>query len=548
MVHHAVGIDLRSQQCSWAVAFPDPPSVDGSVGAAAVALANDGTFFAGDAAHEADPSTASGVVTELLDHLGASTPTIVGGTPYGVESLVAVLFSSLLADARRTHGDPVVVVLVCDDDLDQFRAGLLVEAARLAGVPIADVVVVARSAARAAAAVLCDAAPANLVDAAGASLLGLLERPDPFVVPPGGPSAGIGAVAGVVAGAGLMSGAVLGADALAASGGIAQAAAPALGVGPAGAPLTAGPAGTPLAAGPTGTPLGAGPVGTPHGGVPAGPTGAPLSPTTPLSAGPVGTPLAAGPVGTALVGGVKTARRTWPFIAGATAVVIIGGVGVMFALGGGDTPASSSSVTDETRPGQASADTAAAPTPSPATTTEAGTGSTGAPGAGSAASTTPAMTPTGAGAGAPGGPECVIGSWSITEESATTFFQTIAGAEGLAGISITVTGGFEAIFGADGAWSTTFDAWTMTYTEEEEQFTIVFDGTDTSTGTFLDDGTYTFSDTAMGSTATMNAPGMSMTLPIPPTFDGSGTYRCDGDTMSMRFEDNLEAIVMVRQS
>ena len=83
--------------------------------------------------------------------LGGSEPIMVGATPYGAEALVAAVLSAVLeVNAVATGGPPDALAIVHDDDLDPFRASLLTEAARLAGVPTERVVLVARAMANAA--------------------------------------------------------------------------------------------------------------------------------------------------------------------------------------------------------------------------------------------------------------------------------------------------------------------------------------------------------------------------------------------------------------
>lgn len=269
----------------------------------------------------------------FVDALGGSEPIMVGTTPYGPEALVSTVFSAVLAaSADMPDVLPDAFAIVHDDDLDPFRASLLTEAARLAGIPTERVRLVTRSEARAA------AIERDGDDPSGAALAALAAIPDAD-----GPGGGGAALAGA---AGLAAGGAVGLGVHLADGGTAAAAAPA--AGPAGVPLagagpsgaTAGPGGTPLgSAGPGGTPLGsAGPGGTPLAS--GGPTGTPLG-----SAGPGGTPLDTS--GTPSAGGAAPKPRPRWLAAAAVggAVAIVAVVGVVVLAQDDDDPPQGAAVT-----------------------------------------------------------------------------------------------------------------------------------------------------------------------------------------------------------
>jgi hypothetical protein len=342
---YRLGIDVGSTHTTWAsVTGGADGAVDGGSIESALGIAADGQLVGGVAA-----AGASSVVRDFVARLGDSAPVMVGTTPYGAEALVAKLVGTVLDTARARHGgDPLAVVMVHDDGLDQYRTGLLAEAARLAGVTPAATVLVSRS----------EATTGGAAAAAGAAKAGWARVPDPIAPAAAG---GIGALG--VAGGAAAAATGVGAAALIADGGAAtaSAAAPAI-AGPAGAPIApAGPAGTPLTpAGPSGTPLQpAGPSGTPL--QPAGPTGTPIQPAagpggTPLqppATGPAGTPLqppAAGPGGTPLPGATppptvpvttgigvpKPKMPKWVTIAVGGAAVVAIGVGIAIVASGDD--------------------------------------------------------------------------------------------------------------------------------------------------------------------------------------------------------------------
>lgn len=242
------------------------------------------------------------IVADYVASLGSPDPVIVGTTPYGREALVGEALGEIITESGDT---PSGLGIVHDDGLDEYRLTMLVESARLAGIPPDRVVLVPRSQAAAA------GGGDDESRGAAATALTMLSTGG------GGTSA---AVAAAGAGGGI-GGAILGSQLLQ-GGGTALAAGAA--AGPAGAAL-AGPAGTALA-GPGGAAL-AGPAGA----AAAGPVGGAV-------AGAAGTPLGtSGPAGTVLVPAAQAASKAkWIPILGGAAVGVAAIVGVAVVVAGGD--------------------------------------------------------------------------------------------------------------------------------------------------------------------------------------------------------------------
>ncbi len=315
-MHRAIGIDLVDDLTRWAVVDTSRPVAAGRTRSCAV--------IDGDE------------VDHVVSRLGQAEPIVVGTVPYGAEALVGRLLASVVGGTRAAHGD-LAVALVHDDDLDDYRRSLLVEAARVGDV--GPVTLVPRSTALELAATR-PPIDGDLAAALGAAIA-LMSDDRRGVL---GPVVAIGGGGAV----GIATGAAVAATG---HGGSATAAATGL-AGPTGTPLTpaAGPAGSPLApaTGPTGTPLAptAGPTGTPLTPT-AGPTGTPLTP----AAGPTGTPLPApGPAATgkmsmpvpdgASLAGATTAvgRRRLGALIGAGAAVTIVAVGLVVLATRDDEP------------------------------------------------------------------------------------------------------------------------------------------------------------------------------------------------------------------
>lgn len=141
-----LGIDVGDARTRWASIRSGPRGevTTGSFPAVGGAHA-DGSLVVGDAVAATPPGALVQSVTGFIARLGESEPMILAGTPYGVEALVGRLIDDSLEQARMAQSDgPLAVVLVHDDGLDQFRAGLLVEAARLAGISPSDIVLAPR--------------------------------------------------------------------------------------------------------------------------------------------------------------------------------------------------------------------------------------------------------------------------------------------------------------------------------------------------------------------------------------------------------------------
>ena len=242
---YRLGIDVGGRTTDWVAFGPErgaaPPLASGTVDSVVALI--DGELRAGSQVAAADPAGIDHVTTDFAQRLGDAEPMMIGGTPYGVESLIGHLVASIVTDARATLGsEPGAVVLVHDDNLDDYHRSLWSEAGRLAGIPLAELTLLSRTDALSmSAAAGGGGAPA----AAGAAAMGWERHPDL----PGPESSGLaGGTIGAAAGAGatVAGGAVLGATVL---GGEAIAAGPAAsaGLGPVGSPLStpAGPGGEP---------------------------------------------------------------------------------------------------------------------------------------------------------------------------------------------------------------------------------------------------------------------------------------------------------------
>ena len=401
---------------------------------------------------------------------------MVGRTPYGVESLIGHLVASVVSDAQTKLGsEPGAVVLVHDDGIDDYRAGLWREAGRLAGIPLSGLTLLSRTEAVSA------AGASGASAAAGAAKVGWLRHP---ALPGAAGSAGATVAGAAVGGAAVVGGGIVAAGII--GGGQAVAAGPAMAAGPAGSALSA------PAAGPGGTSL-AGPGGTSL----AGPGGTSL-------AGPGGTSLS-GPVGTTLKTAGKFGKHGLriPLIGGAVVAV---GLGVVVVAAGGDDPVTTARTTVVVNVSDNVSDSVA-DTAAPAVV---------------------------------GVPACTVGTWQMDNNSFAELWLKLAASTGLGASIDSVTGSVIVVVSPEGLWSSTYDNWGfITSAPQGISISISITGDDSSTGTFGEDGSFSFVTNSVNTTVTMTAASQGVNIPIPPlagtgtAIGGTGTYVCEGDEMTI---------------
>jgi hypothetical protein len=515
---YRLGIEVGPTTTSWAVVpHPAPPgsTAVGATVASVVAVSTDGRLVAGPEVPTASAMRA--IAADFAGRLGAVEPVMLGGTPYGIEALVGQLIASVLRAVHRQQGEwPELLALAHVDELDEYRRSLLAEGARLAGVPLTSVVLVAASRAAAAFERSGVVAPAPLGIAVGATLADQdMTRPPPVGGAAGGVIAGavggtIGGIAATAAGAGAAGDATLAAGAYG------------------GTSLATGTAysGTPLAgsgAGYGGTPL-ASPGGA-YGGTPLAPSGTgyggtPLDPPDVAAANHTG----GGTQAKRLRGLRRLGPRRFPIVAGATAATALAVAAGAFAL------------RDDPAPDAAVAVATTVPVTVPVLETR--------PAVTSAPTSPPAVTPTTVPATeppttVPTPSQCAIGDWQVR---ADVFAANIAAQGDSNGLQIeSVTGDASAVISADGHFVFTYHQLTVTARAPEGDvlISIMFDGTVDSLATFADDGTATITtSTASGTlTTSVTAGGETQapsTTPLGDEFSGTTTYTCVGDVLEFQ--------------
>jgi len=299
--------------------------------------------------------------------------------------------------------------------------------------------------------------------------------------------------------AGAAGSAIGGAGAAMLTGGGSAAAVVGGAVGPAGVPLAgsiAGPAGVPLVSS----------VGVGSSGVPISGAAATAATGVPMSAGS-----APGPVGVGINAPIKVARRgriIGMVAAGAAAVAVVAGVAI---VNGDDNPTVSPAPTvQETVEPKAS------------TTAVASTDTTN-----SMVTTVPSSV------AALVGPACSVGSWIADNESFGQRFLALAG-DTVSDVS--VTGEVRVDIAADGAVTTTFTDFVVSAQMPGAGTTEMSEtGTESSTITFEDGGSYSVVVGTIASTQVLSSGGVVYLSGLSPTpvFESGSTYTCVGDELVM---------------
>jgi actin-like ATPase involved in cell morphogenesis len=139
---YALGIDLGTTYSAAAVARGDVVEVC-TLGTTApqipsvVVLRDDGEILTGEAAERRAVGEPARTAREFKRRLGDPVPVIVGTTPYGAEALMAHLLRSIVDQVTAREGAaPAVMVLTHPANYSEYKQGLLLEAARLAGLDL----------------------------------------------------------------------------------------------------------------------------------------------------------------------------------------------------------------------------------------------------------------------------------------------------------------------------------------------------------------------------------------------------------------------------
>lgn len=123
----AVARDGRTEIVTLGNVAPAIPSV--------VVLRSDGEVLVGEAAERRAMSEPTRTAREFKRRLGDPTPLLLGGTPYGAETLMAHVLRAVVAKVSATEGAPPERIAVCHPaNYGPYKLDLLQQAVRIAGI------------------------------------------------------------------------------------------------------------------------------------------------------------------------------------------------------------------------------------------------------------------------------------------------------------------------------------------------------------------------------------------------------------------------------
>lgn len=139
---YVLGIDLGTTYSAAAIVRGSTvePFVLGTIAAqipSVVVHREDGHVLIGEAAERRAGAEPTRAAREFKRRLGDPVPIIVGGTPYGAESLMSEMLQAIVGQVTEREGRaPSTIVLTHPANYSDYKLGLLHEAARLAGLDL----------------------------------------------------------------------------------------------------------------------------------------------------------------------------------------------------------------------------------------------------------------------------------------------------------------------------------------------------------------------------------------------------------------------------
>ncbi len=147
----SLGIDIGTTYSAAAIVRSTPSSTSrlseicalGTIAAqipTVVLHREDSEVLIGEAAERRSASEPARTAREFKRRLGDPVPIIVGGTPYGAEALMAEVLAAIVEQVTQREGQrPRTIVLTHPANYTDYKRGLLLEAARLAGLDLGQV-------------------------------------------------------------------------------------------------------------------------------------------------------------------------------------------------------------------------------------------------------------------------------------------------------------------------------------------------------------------------------------------------------------------------
>jgi actin-like ATPase involved in cell morphogenesis/sugar lactone lactonase YvrE len=139
---YTLGIDLGTTYSAAAIVRGSivEPCVLGTIAAqipTVVVLRDNAEVLTGEAAERRAASEPARTAREFKRRLGDPIPIVIGGTPYGAEALMALMLQAIVGQVTQREGmAPATIVLTHPANYSDYKRGLLLEAARLAGLDL----------------------------------------------------------------------------------------------------------------------------------------------------------------------------------------------------------------------------------------------------------------------------------------------------------------------------------------------------------------------------------------------------------------------------
>lgn len=131
------------------------------------------------------------------------------------------------------------------------------------------------------------------------------------------------------------------------------------------------------------------------------------------------------------------------------------------------------------------------------------------------------------------GAACFPGNWIVNIQDIQNYMESVAGP-----VTIKSSGNILLTYNEDGTAQTNYDHWNNEVTVDGSTSTVERHGIDQGTYTASEDGTFTASDTSIGSVTTMTLRSggqviTSMAIDPEPSVFETGKYTCSGDVLTM---------------
>lgn len=128
---------------------------------------------------------------------------------------------------------------------------------------------------------------------------------------------------------------------------------------------------------------------------------------------------------------------------------------------------------------------------------------------------------------------CLVGTWLADNQQLGALFKSAAEGTDADGAVSDPTGEVRITFGAEGQYSATYDAWTMEISQDGVTMELIREGADTGRYEATDEGSVTWTETEMGSTATLKGPTGSFEVPADGQEQFTGTFTCGGEELEI---------------